>query len=59
MTRNSKNLDKKLQGISIEKLIKNNPTMSLMFENLAKDHEAYEYEEQGLDLGKEKKYINL
>jgi len=59
LTRNSKNLDKKLQGISVEKLIKNNPTMSLMFENLAKDHEAYEYEEQGLDLGKEKKYINL
>ena len=28
--------------------------MSLMFENIAKDHEAYEYEEQGLDLGKEK-----
>ena len=51
-------MDKKLQGISVEKLIKNNPTMSLMFENLAKDHEAYEDEEQGLDLEK-KKYITI
>tara|TARA_A100001035_G_scaffold65827_1_gene50258 strand:+ start:1355 stop:2647 length:1293 start_codon:yes stop_codon:yes gene_type:complete len=39
LTKNSKNLDKKLQGISVEKLIKNNPTMTLMFENLQEERE--------------------
>ena len=39
LTKNSKNLDKKLQGISVEKLIKNNPTMTLMFKDLQEDRE--------------------
>ena len=37
LTSNTKTLNKKLQGISIEKLIKNNPTMTYMFENLEKE----------------------
>ena len=39
LTKNSKNLDKKLQGISVEKLIKNNPTMTLMFKDHQEDRE--------------------
>ena len=30
-----------------------------LFENLTKDHKAYEYEKEGLNSGKVKKYINL
>ena len=43
LTTNSKKLDKKLQDISIEKLIKNNPTMTLMFNNLNEDREIIKY----------------
>ena len=43
LTKNSKSLNKKLQGISVDKLIKNNPTMTLMFENLQKDQEKIEF----------------
>ena len=43
LTKNSKSLNKKLQGISVDKLIKNNPTMTLMFEDLQKDKEKIEF----------------
>ena len=43
LTKNSKSLNKKLQGISVDKLIKNNPTMTLMFESLQKDQEKVEF----------------
>ena len=43
LTKNSKSLNKKLQGISVDKLIKNNPTMTLMFESLQKDQEKIEF----------------
>ena len=43
LTKNSKSLNKKLQGISVDKLIKNNPTMTLMFESLQNDQEKVEF----------------
>ena len=55
LTSNSKKLDKKLQGISVEKLIKNNSTMTLMFKNLENSNQEIEQEELGSNLliGKE------
>ena len=55
LTSNSKNLDKKLQGISVEKLIKNNPTMTLMFRNLESPNQESEQKGIGSNLliGKE------
>ena len=56
LTSNSKKLDKKIQGISVEKLIKNNPTITLMFENLESSDEVLE--QKGKILGSEKEVSN-
>ena len=56
LTSNSKKLDKKIQGISVEKLIKDNPTITLMFENLESSNEVLE--QKGKILGSEKEVSN-